>query len=472
MNKKELLPPPEPTTERKFRQGQLVGDLAKSLFPDGIDLSEKDFGENLKLTQENVLNRKTIFEAGIKASRGTGEIYSRTDVLLPTEDGRWDLIEVKSGTSVKEENIDDVSFQRFCYASAGLAIRKCVLMHVNNQYIKNGSIDVRELLTSADVTDLVEERMVGIEPRIEEMHAVIDSHEQPEQRVGPFCNKPYECDLKNSCWDFLPDGNVFELYRGGKKCFDLLQSGVVLISDVPDTIKLNAKQVIQKACAISGEPHINVNGIGRFMDGLNYPLCFLDFETFDSAVPYFDGTKPYQKIPFQFSLHLQESEGADPSHIPFLAENTSDPRPELLGLLRDSLGDTGDIVVYNAPFETGRLAECAEAFPEYKTWIEKNVLPRIKDLLVPFRDFHYYDPKQRGSASLKSVLPVMSNLSYDEMEIRDGLQASIEFERITFESDVSGEKRAGVREALLDYCKQDTFAEIVILEKLRILAEG
>ena len=227
--------------------------------------------------------------------------------------------------------------------------------------------------------------------------------------------------------------------------------------------------MIQRTCAISGEPHVDEQKIGEFLGVLAYPLYLLDFETIDSAIPLYDGTSPYQKIPFQFSLHVFESPGSDPTHISFLIDNAADPRPTLLRKLRESLGDVGDILVFNDVFERGRLAECADVFQEHEAWIEGNVLPRIKDLLPIFRNFDYYHPKQKGSASLKDVLPALSNLSYDGMEIYDGVQAGIEFRRITFDSDVSDEDKLRVREALLEYCKQDTFAEVVILERLREL---
>ena len=201
------------------------------------------------------------------------------------------------------------------------------------------------------------------------------------------------------------------------------------------------------------------------MNTLQYPLHYLDFETFNPAVPMFDGTWPYQIIPFQFSLHVVDDEKSEPEHYSFLAEGTEDPRPNLLSELRKEIMDTGSIVVYNKAFEIGILSDLADAFPEYQIWIE-DVLGRIVDLLVPFRSFHYYHPLQRGSASLKSVLPAVTGKGYESIEIADGETASIAFQQITY-GNVPEEKMNKVKEDLEKYCGMDTEGMIWIMDKLQ-----
>lgn len=243
-------------------------------------------------------------------------------------------------------------------------------------------------------------RFTDIEHKIVDILNFISLNNEPEIEIGEYCKKPFECPMKEHCWAFLPEGSVYDLYYGGKKSFDLFQSGVLKISDIPDDYNLSANQEIQKACAVNDQVHINKEKIKGFLDSLSYPLYYLDFETINPVVPPYKGIKPYQKVPFQFSLHIQEAENEDAEHVSLLAEGIENPFPEILQSLKDNLSNTGDIIVYNASFEEGILKDGAEMYPEYSDWYESNILPRIKDLLAPFRSFYYYDSKQKGSMSI------------------------------------------------------------------------
>lgn len=473
VNKEQDLPKKDISAEHKMKEGTLVGELAKKYFGEGIDISCDDFIKNIEDSKKLLKERKPLFEAGFKAKIDEGEIFSRADVLFPVGEDEWDIIEVKSGTSVKEPNTDDVSFQKFVYEKNGLKIRKSFLMHINNTYVKNGEIEPKELFVIDDITEEVKELEKDIEKRANNLLKIINAKKEPKVSIGQYCGKPYECGLKCSCWDFLPEENVFELYRGGKKSFNFFDEGIQKISEIPVGAKLTDIQKVQYKCSINGECNVDDKEINKFLKKVEYPIYYLDFETFNPAVPLFDGMKPYQRIPFQFSLHIQEKKNFKPKHISFLAKGTSDPRPKFLQALKDNLGDKGTILVYNESFEKGVMTECCEALPEFQEWLKSNILPRVEDLLHPFRNFHYYHPKQKGSASIKKVLPMMSDLSYDELEISNGSLASIEYERVTFGKEVDDKERSRIRKELEKYCEQDTLAEVLILEKLwEILAKG
>lgn len=181
----------------------------------------------------------------------------------------------------------------------------------------------------------------------------------------------------------------------------------------------------------------------------------------------FDDASPYQQIPFQFSLHILRSMNAKPEHRQFLAEGTTDPRPEFMRQLHTDLPETGSVVTYNASFETGRLKECCELLPELKPWLRK-VTPRIVDLLLPFRGFRYYHPQQDGSASMKAVLPALTGLGYDKLTIQEGGAASREFLRVMF-GDVTAAERCRVRQDLQEYCRLDTLGMVQIIDQLKRL---
>ncbi len=446
-------------TQHIFDQGHLVGELAKKLFPGGIDVPNKDFMGNITITKENLKQRRPLFEASVLS----GRIYSRADVLNPVNENEWDIIEVKSSTSVKDVNLHDVSFQKLCWEDSGLKIRKCFLAYINNQYVRNGEINPEELFTLQDISDEVVAAGEGIRDRIADMIDVIAASACPEATIGPHCSDPYGCPLTD-CWEELPEHNVFTLYYGGKKSHELYGSGILDIADIPTDYKLNDKQHIQCTCVNNGKPYIDQDAVRDFLASLEYPLYYLDFETFATAIPLFDGARPYQNIPFQFSLHVQEALGSELKHFSFLAEGKHDPRPELLLRLHESIGDSGNIVVYNQSFEKRVLKELGEAFQEYAKWSEA-IIERLADLIVPFRSFHYYHPDQKGSASLKKVLPAITGSGYEGMSIAQGDDASLAFLKITFD-DVAADEVIKVRENLLAYCGLDTEGMVRIIKRL------
>ena len=463
VNEPDRLPAPNAATQHIFDQGHLVGELAHRLFPGGVRIQTDDFGENIRQTRVLLKGRKPLFEAGITA----GNLYARADILNPAGERAWDIIEVKSSTSVKDVNVEDAAFQKYCYEQAGLEINRCSIMHINNKYVRAGEIDPRQLFASEDITGAVATASEGIQDRINDLLAVIASETCQAPDIGPRCGDPYPCAL-TECWDGLPEHHVFTLYYGGKKAYELYRSGIREIAGIPPGYKLNDKQRIQCNCVVTGKTHTDKEAIRQFLAGLEYPLYYLDFETFGTAIPLFDGTRPYQNIPFQFSLHVQETPGGGLRHHSFLADGAGDPRPALLAELDRLISDKGCVIAYNKSFEENVLKDLGAGFPEHHDCID-NILSRMVDLIVPFRSFHYYHPSQKGSASLKSVLPAVTGSGYEDMAIARGDDASLAFLRITFE-DVPPEEEAQVRADLLNYCKLDTEGMVRIVERLGEIA--
>jgi hypothetical protein len=172
--------------------------------------------------------------------------------------------------------------------------------------------------------------------------------------------------LHDHCWSSLPKASVFTLYRGTAKAFNLLKRGIQRLDQIPAEVPLTDNQAIQRSTLLAGQPHIDRPALAAFLHQLEYPVSFLDFETFGTAIPLFDDCSPYQQVPFQFSLHILRNPKARPEHRSFLAQGTADPRPEFMRQLRDVLPETGSVVTYNASFETARLKECCELLPEFK----------------------------------------------------------------------------------------------------------
>jgi hypothetical protein len=464
-NQPNAFPPVDTATQALFDQGSQVGAVAKTLFPKGIELGAGVVKKTTvdELSRAALPKRRPMFEAGFIS----GCAYARADVLVPVGRDEWDVVEVKSTTKAKDVHISDLALQRHVYEKAGLPIRRCFVMHLNNQYVRQGEIDARKLLTQTEVTAEVDEAVGDVDGALKKMVAVIGQKKAPEVDIGPQCSDPYDCPLTEMCWKSVPKHSVLTLTHAGAKAFEWFHDGITHLGDLPDDTSVTAKQAIQLRAVRSRRAQVDRDAIRGFLDGLEYPLYFLDFETINPAIPVWDQSRPYQQVPFQFSLHIVNKPGSKPEHHAFLADSTADPRPEILARLKRHLGQCGSIVAYNASFEKNALRSCSEAYPAFAAWWTKTE-PRVVDLLQPFRNFDYYHPDQDGSASMKAVLPAMTGKGYEDMEIGDGATASLEFARITF-GKVTAAERKRVRAALEKYCGLDTEGMVKIVEKLSML---
>ena len=453
---------PKLTTVEQFKlaQGIKVGQLAKKLYPNGIDIYSMNEAKYLEISQEFLKKRKPLFEAGFVYNN----CLARVDILEPVEGG-WEIVEVKSGTKVKDVNLHDVAFQKFIYEANGLKITGSYLMHLNKEYVRKGELVLKELFVKEDISEKVDELLVDIEENISSIFKIIKEKEEPQP--GIFLPKiikygNHNC-LRDNCLE-ITENSVFNLYRGKKLASELFLKGIKTLGDIPNDVVLTEKQIIQRDCEQEKKIHINIELISEFLGQRQYPIYYLDFETISTAIPMFDGLGPHAIVPFQYSLHIVREEGAEPEHYEYLYDGCEDPRKEFIEELHKVLGETGSIVVYNQSFEIKRLEDLAEFLPEYKEWVSATVA-RIVDLLVPFRNFYYYNPKQKGSASIKAVLPAITEESYDDLDIAEGMTASVEFLRVTYDKCDPDEKLK-IRDHLLKYCELDTLAQVKIVDEL------
>lgn len=454
---KKLLPDVSLADEHKFSQGYEFEGCVKQLFKEGVDLGGLEFEGNLRRTKELVKEKKTIFEAGFLFE----DHFVRSDMLKPAGD-KWDLYEIKSTTQVKPQHIPDLAFQKYVLEKAGLKVNKCFVLYLNKEYVKKGKIDPEKLISIEEVTEKVE-LIDGIESNAKKFLKVMQQDEFKEIPISPNCNKPYVCPLKKDCWGTLPENHVLQLtnWRVYWKLFD---EGIQDIHDIPSGTKLAPKDEIIIESLKNGH-YISEEHINHFLKGLKYPLYHFDFETFDTAVPLYDKSRPYQKIPFQYSLHIEQRNG-EVEHKEFLAEGDKDPRSSLLEQMKKDLTGTGDILVFNKSFEISVMEQLAEDFPEYKEWLLQAV-NRVVDLAVPFRSFYYYNKKQKGSYSIKKVLPSLTGKDYSELEINNGADASM----LYFYSHIQHklENKEQIRQNLYKYCGLDTEGMIWIIHELQKL---
>ena len=464
-HRRDLIPPVDPSTQAVFDSGTAVGLLAQQLFPGGVDCSPDspfDFAQSVADTQAAFARgERVIYEAAFLRD----EVLAAMDILVLTDEG-WKANEVKSSTKVKETYVHDAALQ--CHVIAGsIALADVSIVHLDNSYVRQGPIAVQHLFAITSVKALVEREAAEVPARIEALKAVVQLPEAPVVDIGPHCNTPYPCVFQAHCWAHVPEGpTVFQLPNARGKQWELYARGIIRLADIPADELLSGPQRRQvdawsRKAAGSGEALVQREPLRRWLDALVCPLYHLDFETMSSAIPLYNGTRPFQQIPFQYSLHRQDVRDATAAHREFLADGRSDPREALLRQLLSDIDPIGDILAYNAPFERMVLRALARDLPHYAEAIAQ-LLPRIKDLIDPFKKGWYYAPDMNGSNSIKSVLPaLLPHMSYGDLKIAEGGTASLCFAQLS-----AGEYVGDVEQLhrdLLAYCKLDTLAMVEVL---------
>ena len=449
-----------------FNQGNNIGILAQELFPNGADASPQNhfkMFESAGKTLDFINKGETII---YEATFLFNDVLAALDILVKDEDG-WRAYEVKSSAKVSDIYIKDAAIQYYTISNSGIDLKDISIVYVNNKYVRNGKLDIHQLFTIESVYNQVLEFLPRIPSEVKRLKNIIESPEIPEIDIGPHCSDPYDCDFKGTCWKHVPDYSVFDIANlRNKKKFDLYNKGLMSLDqiDLRET-SLNANQVLQVESEVNGTTHIETDQIRGFVKELSYPLYFLDFETINPAVPIYDGSKPYQQLVFQYSLHIQETPTSELKHREYLADPNKDPRIGFIEQLINDCGTIGDVLVYNISFERGKLNDLAEVFPIYSNTI-KDIVNRLKDLMMPFQKKWYYTPEMKGSYSIKFVLPALvPELSYNELEIKEGGKASNTF-LLMVNGSFKGDE-AKVRSQLLEYCKLDTYAMVKILERLK-----
>ena len=450
-------------SESLFNTGNQVGDYAKQLFPGGeeIEFNPDDFAGMIQKTTNLIKNNtSTIYEATFK-EKG---VFAMADILQKNGEG-WDVYEVKASTTTKPYHIDDAAIQYYSLSNA-ITINKVFIIHINNQYVRQGELDIHALFVLDDITDQVLSRQEGVQSNLKSLEIMLKSS-MPEIDIGHHCSDPYECDFSDYCWKNIPEPSVFNLYRlNWSKKFDLYYSGVRKYEELPNNYALTEIQRLQVDAAKNNKVRVNKPIVEEFLNSIEYPISFFDFETFQNAIPRFDDQRPYMQMPFQYSLHIVNDDG-EMTHMEFLGNENEDPRRELSERMLNDLPGTGSIMAYNQSFEIGRIRELADLFPDLRAELLA-LTERFVDLITPFRNLGYYHPDFNGSFSIKSVLPAMfpddPELDYKKLGIQDGGMAMDAFANLHLLKDTN--KREQIRNDLLAYCHLDTLAMVRIWGKL------
>jgi CRISPR/Cas system-associated exonuclease Cas4 (RecB family) len=404
-------------------------------------------------------------DVGFEVTYRDGDFQVRVDGLLYDPDEEViDIYEVKSSNSIKKENYYDVTFQRLvCEAST--EVRDVYLVYVNGNYVRGDNIKLEDFFLIENLNEEVKKRREEV--LFERERALVVAVQEDPSGI-PGCHKPQTCPSPQLCHGELPAYPIFNLPRlSYNKAMELKESGVTSIREIPADYELSDKQELHKEAVALGQPLIDQAAIRGELEGLEYPLFFLDYETYPPCVPLYPGYRPYQHVVFQYSLHLIMDPEGDLKQHELLITGKEDPGPELVPHLLERIGESGSILVWNKTFETGKNRAMAERYPEYSAGLLE-VNERIYDLMEIFSKGFYVDQDFRGSASLKAVLPVLVpefKNAYEELPISGGDQAMLIWKQI-IDGKIPEDQLSQIRDDLLAYCRLDTLAMVRIWERM------
>ena len=459
------------SSESILENGKEVGDLARHLFGDDYVLINFDLDSKKMIDETNkYLDKKPniICEASFSYDNN----FCSVDILKNDEDG-VEIYEVKSSTKIAGIYLDDISYQTWVLKKCGLNVKKSYLVYVNNQYVKNGPLDINEYFTIEDVTDRLD--LDKVEEMVPILKDVMKRSDEPTNDISLDCvkskNISFACPFFDYCTRNLPKPNVFDIGWGTRfdKKLNMYNMGKITFDEILAFGGINPKADTQMDFALyNREPRIDKDSIEHLLSTFRYPLYFLDFESYQAVIPTVDGTKPYQQICFQYSLHILDKEGGKLTHTEFLNDDyDGNPMYGLCKQLCEDIPKDSCVLVYNDAFEKTRLREMAEIFPEFSDHL-LNIRDNIIDLLPPFKAQEYYVKEMGGSASIKKVLPALfpndPSLDYHNLDqVHKGDEASAAYLSL---SKLPKEEEQELRHNMLKYCELDTYAMVKIYEKL------
>jgi len=466
-HRRKALPPVDDNLQYVFDQGKIFEDIAMQLVDEPVVIQGEhyQFDKLIAATEQALASGATTFAQ--PAFMTDERLFCRPDLLEKIDGSGWRLTEIKSSTSFKQYHQYDLAFQRQVLTTLGFNVSKVQLLHVNRDYVRDGAVNPERLVASRDVT----EEVVGLEDEvardIAEAQSVVEQAEVDDHPAFAG-NLNQWMDIYRYLHPELPDDSVLNMIQLKPQLVrEAYHSGIESITEL-GTAQLTDKQTTQVMAWRNDKIHIEPDDIRDFLQGFTYPLYFLDYETSAHVVPLYSGVKPYQQLPFQYSLHRLASPDAELEHFEYLHRDGSLPIEPLMDKLLSEIGDSGTVLAWFHKFEMYCNRTMGKLSPDYNeamTALNK----RMVDLRVPFARLDYVDKRFQGSSSLKNVLPVMCpELSYDELGIHEGGAAQRLWQQV--QDGSRADEADQIYADLLEYCKLDTYAMVAIYRKLRLAA--
>lgn len=464
-----MLPPTSDSLQAIFDAGHDFEQYAESLFPGGVTIGFSDYDSYLDMPVRTTAaieqGSRTIFQGRFEYQ----QLTFICDIIQFVSDKEVDLYEIKSTASAKEEHKPDLAFQMVVLEKLGYSVRNIAVIHVDSSYVREGDIEPEKLCATTDVSEDVKALREETEIKIEEALNVVALPECPD--TSPLLASPGFFKEWLEVYHHMKNtrpGSIYDLCQLDIPTLQsLLNNGYEKITDIPLDFALKPKQALQVQSAINGVG-IDQEKIDEFLNGFEYPLYFIDYETMGSLIPPFDGMRPFQQLPFQYSLHIIEELSGEVRHKEFLHTEKSNPTEAIAKQLQKDIGPTGTVLSWNMSFEKRCNELLAQLHPEFANFLA-DVNNRMQDLMTPFSKNWYIDSDFKGSASIKNVLPVLvPELSHKHLNISDGQSA----QRIWMQAildEKHNDTKAQILDDLLEYCKLDTLAMVKIYQKLKSL---
>lgn len=464
-----LLPKLDENSQAVIDGGIQFEHFVETIFDNAVKVESKEFGDFEARAAETKKLIEQRSEVILQAVFINGDYLCIADALKLTNDG-YELIEIKAVTKPDKEHYCDLAFQKAVIENTGTPISRCLVLHANKDYIRFGHIKVEEITQSTDVTLQVEKQILDTTEKMHEALAVLSLETMPSDSlryVGLGCAAEWRPIFK-SLHPEIPAYSIYDLASNKGAGMDKLigqleDDKVLLMVDIPDGTKLQAHQKEQIAVTKLGQPIIYKDRIKAFLDGLVFPLYFLDYESINLILPPFDNTWPYEQVVFQQSIHIMQADGTL-THEEYLHDINTNPMPKIIESLESAIGDTGSIIVWNQTFEKGRHTDMTKLYPAKASFLE-GLNNRVVDLMIPFGKNMYQDMHFKGSASIKKVLPILCpELTYKTLGIQEGLTASRSWKEAIV--DDTRDDKEEILANLREYCGLDTYAMVAIYKCL------
>ncbi len=480
---KAVLTPPDASSEARFDQGNEVGSLARKLFPDGKEVPfGLSFSQKIALTHEWLdKGVGTIFEATFEY----GGVLVMVDILHKKKsDNTYEIYEVKSSSWNKSKKLkdfdqyfSDVAIQYWVLRGLGLNITKASLTLLNGDYVREKELEIGKLFIHKGITHEVLALQSDTLDTLNKFKAMLTDKNEPNIEIGVHCKKPYDCSALDYCWrqqrGIPAEYSVFNVFPMNKnaKSLQLYKEGIVAVEDIPDDMKLTANQQSKVDRWKAYKTVVDKEAIKSFVGSISYPIYHFDFETMGPSIPDFKGINPYGKYPFQYSLYIEQEDGSL-EHKEYLATPGKDPRDEIAKRMVEDIPKNSCVLAYNISFEKSITRTLAESCPQYADHL-MNIHENFIDLATPFQKGYYWNPEMQGHYGLKYVLPVIVPEMKDAYPNLDGVHNGGDAMRLYAELGKATDPNEiiKIKTALLEYCKLDTYAMVMILRSLRKLVD-
>ena len=446
--------------EKLIKEGYEVEEYAKLLFPIGLDLPENSTPQYTK--QQLNAKHKVLFQPSFLNQKG---VFARIDVLEKLSDNTYHIYEIKSASSVKKETLQDACFQKYVLQECGYTVSKVSIIHLNKDYRKQGVIQPKELLEIVDITEQINQMYSSIVNEINAASNFINKESINENECSSrYKTRTNHCDSFNYFNKDVPEYSIYEIARiSAKKIKQLVDDNHLGILDIPLDFELSTIQQAQVESVRKELVLINKSIIEKNLNSLQFPLHFIDYETFPTAIPKIDNMGPHNHLVFQVSIHTMQEDG-ELTHFEWLGDKLEQPIA-MLKQMQDFTGLTGTFISWNAPFEISRNKDMLVWIPQFSNFLNYMNM-HMFDLMTLFKT-DYVDYRFHGSTSIKKVLPVLCpQFSYSDLQVQDGTMALDIWGRMVSDPDFRGD-RDTTRKNLLAYCKLDTLAMVEIYKVLK-----